>query len=76
MRRRRDPADGRASLVRLTVRGTKQTTACFPAFSAAITAFHDALEAEGLTPEELQKSLETASRAMTLAQQGLARMDR
>jgi DNA-binding MarR family transcriptional regulator len=76
VRRRTDPADGRASLVSLTAKGTRQTIACFPAFSAAITAFHDALLEEGLTPDELQKSLEVASRAMTGALERLARMDR
>jgi hypothetical protein len=35
-----------------------------------------ALLEEGLTPEELQKSLEVASRAMTGALERLARMDR
>ena len=76
VRRRRDPADGRASLVSLTARGTRQTTACFPAFHQAITSFHDALLEEGLTEDELLKVLETVSRAMSGAQERLGRMGR
>ncbi len=75
VRRRPDPADGRASLVSLTPRGTRQTVACFPGFSAAITAFHDALLEEGLTPDELQKYLEIVSRAMTGASERLAKLE-
>lgn len=46
---------------------------CFPGFDAAITAFHEALLEEGLTPDELQKSLETVSRAMAIASDRFSR---
>ena len=39
VRRRTDPADGRAALINLTAKGVRDTEACFPAFGAAIATF-------------------------------------
>ena len=36
LRRRRNPADGRSTLIRLTASGVRVTEACFPAFVEAI----------------------------------------
>ena len=55
--RRPNPEDRRSSLIELTGAGSEATVACFPAFSAAITAFRDHL----MMPE---KELLTAMSAM------------
>jgi len=55
--RRPNPDDRRSSLIELTTAGSAATVACFPAFSAAITAFRDHL----MMPE---KELLTAMSAM------------
>jgi DNA-binding MarR family transcriptional regulator len=55
--RRPNPEDRRSSLIELTTPGTDATVACFPAFTAAITAFRDHL----MMPE---KELLTAMSAM------------
>jgi DNA-binding MarR family transcriptional regulator len=70
IRRRRDPADGRASLLRLTAKGTRQTEACFPGFARALDTFDRNAKAEGLKPTELLSTLEAMSRALdaTLAE--------
>ena len=65
--RRPDPEDGRATLVSLTPTGRDRTTACYPAFERAITAFRAALAEEGLAEEALLSVLETTSRALSTA---------
>jgi DNA-binding MarR family transcriptional regulator len=57
LRRRPNPEDRRSSLLELTETGDQVTVACFPAFSAAITAFRRHL----MVPE---KELLTAMSAM------------
>lgn len=65
VRRRRDPADGRAVLVSLTAKGVRTTEACFPAFSTAIQSFRRHLADEGVDEPTLLEMLEGASRALT-----------
>jgi DNA-binding MarR family transcriptional regulator len=67
VRRRRDPADGRAHLVALTARGTRETVACFPAFEGAISAFRKALADEGVPERDVIDTLEAVSRALATA---------
>lgn len=67
VRRRRDPADGRATLLTLTTKGRRQTEACFPAFEAAIGAFRKALAGEGVPERDVIDTLEAVSRAIATA---------
>jgi DNA-binding MarR family transcriptional regulator len=43
LKRRRNPDDGRSSLVSLTAKGERVTVACFPGFRAAFEAFAEEL---------------------------------
>jgi DNA-binding MarR family transcriptional regulator len=70
-----NPADGRSSLVELTVVGEEATVGCFPPFSAAIEAFRDQLTEEFVTEHELLRVLEGTSRALAAASQQLAAQD-
>lgn len=72
LRRQRDPADRRATLVQLTDLGVADTVACFPGFRNAIDRFRDALEEEGVGEAQLLDQLEAVSRALGQAQ---ARVD-
>jgi DNA-binding MarR family transcriptional regulator len=67
VRRRRDPEDGRASLLTLTAKGRQQTEACFPAFESAIGAFRKALADEGMHERDVVDVLEAVSRAIAKA---------
>jgi DNA-binding MarR family transcriptional regulator len=65
--RRRDPADGRASLVELTEDGAARTQACFPGFASAIGSFQKALAESGVPELDVVDMLESISRALDLA---------
>jgi DNA-binding MarR family transcriptional regulator len=65
--RRRDPGDGRASLVELTPEGVARTEACFPAFASAIGSFQKALAETGVPELDVIETLEGVSRALDLA---------
>jgi DNA-binding MarR family transcriptional regulator len=67
VRRRPDPHDGRAALLRLTAKGRRDTEACFPAFSDAIVLFRKALTDEGVDEAEVLATLETVGRALGAA---------
>jgi DNA-binding MarR family transcriptional regulator len=67
VRRRRDPADGRAALVSLTPKGVRATEACFPAFAAAADAFRRHLATEGVDEDHLLHVLERTSAAVNAA---------
>jgi len=67
VRRRPDPHDGRAALLRLTAKGRRDTEACFPAFSDAIVLFRKALADEGVDEAEVLATLETVGRALDAA---------
>lgn len=67
VRRRRDPADGRAYLVALTARGERATVDCFPAFEASISSFRKALADEGVDERDVIDTLEAVSRALATA---------
>jgi DNA-binding MarR family transcriptional regulator len=70
LRRRRNPNDGRSSLIRLTPAGTRITEACFPAFGAAIEAVRTRLgDNEGqilAAMEELSRCLGAALAELTV----------
>jgi DNA-binding MarR family transcriptional regulator len=76
VRRRRDPADGRASLISLTARGRRDTEACFPQFGAAVEQFRKAAADEGLVELDLLDQLESVHRALETARERLGTMDR
>jgi DNA-binding MarR family transcriptional regulator len=61
LRRTRNPADGRSSLVELTTAGRTATEACVPGFRAAITAFRRHLT---IPEKELLTALEAMNRAL------------
>lgn len=65
--RRRDPADGRASLVELTEEGVRRTEECFPAFASAIGSFQKALAEAGVPELDVVETLEAVSGALDLA---------
>lgn len=65
--RRRDPEDGRASLVELTTEGKERTEACFPGFASAIGSFQKALAESGVPELDVVEMLESVSRALDLA---------
>jgi DNA-binding MarR family transcriptional regulator len=65
--RRRDPDDGRASLVELTAEGTRRTQACFPAFGNAIRSFQEALARAGVPELDVVEVLEAVSGALDVA---------
>jgi DNA-binding MarR family transcriptional regulator len=67
VRRRPDPADGRAALVSLTAKGVRETEACFPSFGAAITSFQRFLAEEGVDELATLEIMEGMSRALTRA---------
>jgi DNA-binding MarR family transcriptional regulator len=67
VRRRRDPLDGRASLLTLTAKGLRRTEACFPAFEHAIGTFRKALVEEGVPEKDVLDTLESVSRALAAA---------
>lgn len=67
VQRRPDPRDGRATLVALTDRGERDTTACFPGFEAAISTFRKALADEGVPEADVIDTLEAVSRALAAA---------
>jgi DNA-binding MarR family transcriptional regulator len=64
VRRRPDPADGRAALISLTRKGTRDTEACFPGFGRAIETFQHNLKSEGVDEHDLLAVLEAMSRAI------------
>jgi DNA-binding MarR family transcriptional regulator len=70
--RRRDPDDGRASLVELTAEGKAQTEACFPGFGSAIGSFQKALAETGVPELDVVEMLESVSRALDLALEKVA----
>ena len=72
VRRRPDPADGRAALISLTRKGRRDTEACFPGFQWAIDTFQHNLKSEGVDLHDLLASLEAMSRAIdaTIAELG------
>ena len=76
VRRRRDPADGRASLVSLTARGRRETEACFPQFGEVIELFRKSAADEGLVELDLLDQLESVHRALESARERLGTMDR
>ena len=65
--RRRDPDDGRASLLELTPEGRERTEGCFPAFGSAIGSFQKALAEAGVPEFDVIETLESVSRALDLA---------
>ncbi len=73
VRRRRDPGDGRATLLTLTSAGRRQTEACFPAFAGAIGHFNKAVADQGLPEADLLDALETTSRALSTALESVHR---
>lgn len=62
--KRPDPSDGRASLLRLTARGRRDTEACFPAFGAAIASFRRHLAESGTDEAAVVAALEASSGAL------------
>ena len=70
--RRRDPDDGRASLVELTAEGRERTEACFPGFASAIGSFQKALAETGVPELDVVEMLESVSRALDLALEKVA----
>jgi DNA-binding MarR family transcriptional regulator len=69
LRRKRNPADGRSTVISLTAAGVRATTACFPSFGTAITSFRNHLEVD---EAGLLRHLEAFSTALTRAQAELA----
>lgn len=67
VRRRSDPADGRAALVSLTAKGVRDTEACFPTFGAAISSFRRHLADQGLDERAALDALESISSALAAA---------
>lgn len=67
IRRRPDPADGRAALVSLTAKGVRDTEACFPSFGAALESFQHHLAQEGVDRLAALEMLEGMSRALSSA---------
>ena len=65
--RRRDPDDGRASLVELTPLGVSRTEACFPAFLRAMGAFQKALADQGVPEQDVIETLEAVAAALEAA---------
>ena len=65
LRRRADPADGRAALVSLTKKGVRDTEACFPSFGAAISRFQRHLADLGVDEREVLTTLEAVSSALS-----------
>jgi DNA-binding MarR family transcriptional regulator len=70
--RRRDPDDGRASLLELTAEGKERTEACFPGFASAIGSFQKALAETGVPELDVVEALEGVSRALDLALEKVA----
>jgi DNA-binding MarR family transcriptional regulator len=72
VRRRPEPADGRAALISLTRKGRRDTQACFPGFQWAIDTFQHNLKSEGVDQHDLLALLESMSRAIdaTIAEHG------
>ena len=70
--RRRDPDDGRASLVELTAEGVRRTEDCFPAFGSAIGSFQKALVEAGVPELDVVEMLEAVSGALDLALEKVA----
>jgi len=64
VRRRPDPADGRAALISLTRKGVRHTEACFPGFGWAIETFQHNLKSEGIDQHDMLAILEAMSRAI------------
>ena len=72
LNRRPNPEDRRSSLIELTTAGAETTVACFPAFSAAITAFRQHL----MMPEkELLTAMSAMNDALHAAYEQLAEPD-
>ena len=74
VQRRRDPSDGRASLLSLTPRGVRDTEACFPTFGDAIQLFRKAAADEGVVELDLLDHLEAVTRALAVAQEQVGTM--
>jgi len=67
VRRRPDPADGRAALVSLTAKGVRDTEACFPSFGAAIQSFQRHLAEVGVDEPAALAIMEGMSQALAAA---------
>jgi DNA-binding MarR family transcriptional regulator len=64
LRRRRNPRDGRSTLIRLTPSGVRATEGCFPAFGAAIRAVRTRL---GDRENDVLAAMEELSRCLAEA---------
>jgi DNA-binding MarR family transcriptional regulator len=75
VRRRQDPADGRAALVSLTAKGIRDTEKCFPSFGAAIQSYQRHLAEIGIDERATLSIMEGMSQALTAATAEIGRDD-